>query len=63
MLLLLALMFIKKKKKKKKNLKKATLLLVKLGTFYGQQTRTMAALAEMTLTEARLVIIDFLCPF
>ena len=31
---------------------KGTLLLVKLGTFYGQGTRTMAALADVSLTEA-----------
>ena len=42
---------------------KGTLLLVKLGTFYGQGTRTMAALADVTLTEAGPVTIDFLCPF
>ena len=42
---------------------KGTLLLVKLGTFYGQGTRTMAALADVTLTEAGLVMIDFLYPF
>lgn len=39
---------------------KGTLLLVKLGTFYGQGTRTMAALADVTLTEAGLVMSDFL---
>ena len=33
-------------------------LLIKLETFYGQGTRTMTALADMTLTEAGLVIID-----
>ena len=54
---------------KKKNLReqseiqKDTLLIDKLGTFYGQGTRTMAALADMTLTEAGLVMMDFLCPF
>ena len=30
--------------------------LVKLGTLYGQGTRTMAALADLTLTEAGLVM-------
>ena len=35
---------------------KGTLLLVKLGTLYGQGTETMAALAEVTLTEAGPVI-------
>ena len=35
-------------------------LLVKLGTLYGQGTRTMAALADMTLTEAGEQMIDFL---
>ena len=39
---------------------KGTLLLVKRGTLYGQGTRTMAALADVTLTEAGLVVIDFL---
>jgi hypothetical protein len=38
-------------------------LLVELGTFYDQGTRTMTALADMTLTEAGLMIIDFLYPF
>ena len=40
-----------------------TVLLVKLGTFYGQGTRTMAALTDVILAEAGLVIIDFLYPF
>ena len=38
-------------------------ILVKLGTLYYQVPRTMAALAGMTLTEAGLVIVDFLYPF
>mgnify|MGYP006924266886 CR=1 FL=1 len=42
---------------------KGTLLLVKLGTFYGQGTRTMATLAEATLTEAGLVMTDLLFSF
>ena len=37
--------------------------LVKLGTLYGQGTRSMAALADLTLTEAGLVMNDFLYPF
>jgi hypothetical protein len=37
-------------------------LLFKLGTLYGQGTRTMAALADVTLTEAGLMIIDLLYP-
>jgi hypothetical protein len=42
-------------------IQKGTLFLVKLGTIYGEGTRTMAALADVTLTEAGLVMmIDFL---
>lgn len=37
--------------------------LVKLGSLYGQGTRTMAALADLTLIEAGLVMSDFLYPF
>ena len=37
---------------------KGTLLSVRVGTIYDQRTRTMAALAGLTLIEARLVIID-----
>ena len=39
---------------------KGTLLFVKLGTFYGQGIRTMAALPDVSLTEAGLVMVDFL---
>lgn len=36
----------------------------KLGTFYGLRTRTMATRANMKITEAGLVMIDFfLCLF
>ena len=49
--------------RKQFEVRKDTHLLVKLGTFYSQGTRTMAALADVTLTEAGLVIIDFLFPF
>ena len=49
--------------REKFKVQKGTLLLVKLGTSYGQGTRTMAALADVTLTEAGLVIIDFLYSF
>jgi hypothetical protein len=42
---------------------KDTLFSVKLGTLDGQGSRTMAALADVTLTEVGLVIIDFLHPF
>jgi hypothetical protein len=45
--------------KEQYEVQKGTLLFIKLGTFYGQGTKTMAALAEVTLTEARLVMIDF----
>ena len=44
---------------------KGTLLLVKLGTFYGQGIRTMSALAKVNLTEARLVMMityNHFCP-
>lgn len=40
-----------------------TLSLVKLVTLYCQGTRTMGALEVVTLTEAGLVIIEFLYPF
>ena len=38
---------------------KGTPLIVKLGTFYGQGTRTMTALADVTLTGAELVMIGW----
>ena len=41
------------------HVQKGTHLLVKLGIFYCQGKRTMAALADMTLTETGLVMIDF----
>ena len=44
-------------------LQRGTLLLGKLGTLFDQGTRTMAALADVTLTEAGMVIVDFLYPF
>lgn len=49
--------------RKQFEVQKDTLLLVKLGTFYDQGTRTMAALAGMTLTEAGLVIPIFIAIF
>ena len=42
---------------------KGTLLLLNLGTYYSQRTRIMAVLADMTLKESGLLIIDFLYPF
>lgn len=39
---------------------KGRLLLVKLGAFYGQGTRTMTSLADVTLTMTQLVMVDFL---
>jgi hypothetical protein len=51
-----------KKIYKKNKVQKSTLSLVMLGNSYGQGTRTMAALADMTLTEAGLVIPIFLYP-
>jgi hypothetical protein len=38
---------------------KGTFLLVELWTLYGQGTRTMAAVADVALTEAGLMMIDF----
>lgn len=35
----------------------------KLGMFYGPRIRTMATLANMKITEAGLVMVDFLCLF
>jgi hypothetical protein len=46
-----------------KSVQKGTLLIIKLGTFYGQGTKTMAALGDMTLTEVGLVMIGFLYSF
>ena len=48
--------------RKQSEVQKVALLSIKLGTFYGQGTRTMAALADVTLTEAGLVIPIFLYP-
>lgn len=45
---------VKKNHREQFKVQKGSLLLVKLGTFYGQGTRTMVALAEVTLTEAGL---------
>ena len=42
---------------------KITVLIVKLGTFYGQGTKTMASLTDNTLTEAGLVIPIFIAIF
>jgi hypothetical protein len=45
--------------RKQSEVQKGTHLIVKLGTVYGQGTRTMAALADVTLAEAGLVMIFF----
>ena len=63
MFLLLALMLKKRNLREQLEVQKGMFLLVELGTFYDQGTRTMTALADMTLTEAGLMIIDFLYPF
>lgn len=51
---LLALILKKKNLREQFKVQKGAPLLVKLGTFYGQGTRRMATLAEVTLTEVGL---------
>ena len=43
--------------RKQFEVQKGTLLIVKLGTFYGQGTKTTFALADVTLTKAGLAIL------
>lgn len=42
------------------DVQKGTFLLLKVGAFYGQGTKTMAALANATLTQTVLVMIFFI---
>ena len=59
MVLFIALMYFGEQCK----VQKSTLLLVKLGNFCCSENKTMAALADVILTEAGLLLIDFLHPY
>ena len=49
--------------RKQYEVQKGTLISQAMGLFYGQGTRTMAALADVTLAQAGLAIIYLLYPF